>query len=60
MRMKDEVEAKLAEKRSLVRNVRESLSADLEEQEIDEHPAILAQGYYIRALEWVLQQIDEL
>lgn len=32
----------------------------IEEKEIDEHPAILAQGYYIRALEWVLQEIDEI
>ena len=44
----------------MVRNVRESLSADLEEKEIDEHPAVLAQGYYIRALQWVLEEIDEL
>jgi 5-bromo-4-chloroindolyl phosphate hydrolysis protein len=60
MRTEHELEMKLSEKKSLLKNVRESLSADLKENKIDEHPAVLTQGYYIRALQWALGKIDEL
>lgn len=50
----------MQERKRLLKNVRESLSADLTEKQIDEHPVILAQGYYVRALRWVLEEIDEL
>lgn len=59
-RTEDEIKTKLSEKERLLRKVRESLSADLTEKEIDEHPAVLAQGYYIRAIQWVLEETDEL
>jgi hypothetical protein len=60
MRTEATVRTKLSEKKKLLRNVRESLSSDMEEKAVNEHPAVLAQEYYVRALEWVLEEIDVL
>lgn len=38
----------------LLKNIRESLSVDLKDTEVDTHPAVLAQWHYVRALKWVL------
>ena len=43
------------EKERLLKNIRESLSVDLSDTGVEDHPAVLAQCHYIRALEWVLE-----
>lgn len=39
--------------------MRESLSADLNRTEVEDHPAVLAQGHYVEALKWVLESEKE-
>lgn len=58
MKGEDEIKTHLDEKSNLLAHLRESLSADLNDREIDIHPAVLAQWHYIKALKWVLE-LDE-
>jgi hypothetical protein len=60
MRTEAEVRLQLAAKERLVQRVRESLKVDLSSHEVENHPAVQAQTYYIRALKWVLGQEADL
>lgn len=53
-RKEDDITRKVEEKTKLLKNIRESLSADLSDAEIDIHPVIIAQWHYREALKWVL------
>jgi hypothetical protein len=54
MRGEEEIKVRLDEKERLLKNIRESLSADLTDTGVEDHPAVLAQCHYIEALKWVL------
>jgi len=60
MKTEKQVRTLVQERQRLIRNIEESLSQDLTPEKIQEHPAVLAQKYYVRALEWVLEEIHEL
>jgi len=60
MRTEKEVKHLLESKQKLLACVWISLSSALPEVQVEEHPAILAQQYYINALKWVLGEEEEL
>ncbi len=60
MRDSEEIERKLQEKILLLENIRESLSQDLSDTEIDIHPAVLAQWHCVKALQWAVGESDEI
>jgi hypothetical protein len=60
IRIELDIKKKLREKKQLLRNIRVSLSADLDEPLIDCHPAVIAQGFYIKALQWVLAADEDI
>ncbi len=59
MKVKAQIEVELSEKERLLKNMKESLSSDLTAEEVQQHPAVIAQEYYKKALEWVLQDKDK-
>lgn len=58
-RKEEEIEEKLNQKLRLLKNMRESLSADLNRTEVEDHPAVLVQLSYVEALKWVLESEKE-
>lgn len=55
MKKEEEITVKLDEKKRLLQNIQESLSADLTDTDIENHPAVIAQWHYVNALKWVLE-----
>jgi len=60
MRTEEEVKYLLKSKQELLECLRISLSSTLSKSEVDQHPAILAQQYYVRALKWMLREQQDL
>lgn len=54
-REEEEVREEREKRMNLLKNIRESLGSDSIPAEVENHPAVLAQEFYVRALEWVLE-----
>lgn len=60
MRTESKIRHLLESKQKLLECVRVSLSSALPEEQVERHPAVLAQQCYINALKWVLGEQEEL